>query len=61
MKNKEKKNKEKKNEVKIKINGYVDRRDLVAILADNGYKVKIKKEEDYSSSNDYFVILDLKK
>lgn len=53
----------KKKEIKFKINGYDDRRELVAILADNGYKVKIieKKERPWSTldSPDYFVIVDL--
>ena len=47
----------KNQEIKLKINGYDDRRELVAILADNGYKVRIKKETDNLLNNEYFVII----
>lgn len=45
--------------IKLNIDGYDDRRELVAILADNGYKVKIKKETDYLLNSKYFVIIEL--
>ena len=49
---------EKKKEIKLKINGFDDRRELVAILADNGYKVRItQKEDDIYYTSDYFVMI----
>lgn len=36
---------EKSEKIRLNINGCKDRREIVAILADNGYKVKIIKEE----------------
>ena len=45
-------------EIKLKINSYDDRRELASILAENGYMVRIKKEEDYLTTT-YFVIINL--
>lgn len=50
-----------KKEIKLKINGFDDRRELVGILADNGYKVRItQKEDDIHFTSDYFVMIELK-
>lgn len=48
-------------EIKLRIDGYDDRREIVSILADNGYKVKIKEEEIRCSlSSKYYVIIEMK-
>ena len=46
-------------EVSFQIDGYDDRRNLVSILAANGYRVRISKEETYSAKS--FVHVELEK
>jgi len=49
-------------EVKLNIPGYEDRRKLVGILADNGYSVRIEKEDiPYKIGKNYFVVVGMKK
>lgn len=45
--------------ISLKIDGYDDRRELIAILAENGYKVYVKEEKDGVFNTNYFVIIEL--
>ena len=42
--------------IQLEINGIEDRRDLAAILADNGYKVRIIREDEVSFLSIRFIV-----
>ena len=46
--------------VKIKISGYTQRTNVVAALAENGYKVWIEEVDKFPSGEDYVVCFELK-
>ena len=46
--------------VKFRIDGQDDRRTLVSILADNGYKCVIEKKDVFPMGENYFVVVELK-
>lgn len=48
------------NEIKFEINNYEERRSFIAILVENGYKVRLEKRKRTSYGEDYFVVVELK-
>ena len=54
------KREKKMKEIRLKIPGQDDRREIVSILADNGYKVRIEKRNVTYLVEDYFVVVELK-
>ena len=46
--------------IKLKINNEEDRRELVSILTESGYKVKVVKEDKYITGDSHYVIIYLK-
>ena len=46
--------------MELKINGHDDRREIVSILVDNGYKVNIEERRSGCTwETDYYVIVEL--
>ena len=42
--------------IQLEINGFDDRRNLAAILADNGYKVRIHEVDGNNSREKHFIV-----
>ncbi len=48
-------------EVKLHINGYEERNKVAAILAENGYYVKIERKKVSALTYEYYVVIQINK